>query len=105
MAPVPNQSRRLARAAWALSMCEETGKQPPAELDGEGARLVSEVAISWTRKYQFTIRRLGFDQQSAFHYECIFSLPTNEQPVPSCVLYVRFALVIPGDGKDPRLFL
>jgi Ca2+-binding EF-hand superfamily protein len=68
-----------------------------------GARLVSEVANAWTRKFQFTILQVGFDGQSAFHYECIFSTPSNGLPVPSCVLTVKFALVIPSFAADPRL--
>lgn len=103
MAPCTPAPRRLARAAWALGLAAESGCQPPAELDLEGVRLVSEVATSWTRKYQFTIVQHGFDQKSSLHYECIFSRPTNEQPVPMTVLSTRFALVLPGDGKDPRL--
>jgi len=103
MAPCTPAPRRLARAAWALGLAAESGCKPPAELDVEGVRLVSEVATSWTRKYQFTIVQLGFDQKSSLHYECIFSRPTNEQPVPMTVLSIRFALVLPGDGRDPRL--
>lgn len=79
-------------------------KEARRGLDAEGMRLVSEVAKSWTDKYQFMIAQLGFDNKSSFHYECIFSCPTQGFPVPSVVLSTKFALVIAGDGKDPRLF-
>lgn len=73
------------------------------ELNATGSRLVSEVATSWTRKFQFTILQVGFDGESAFHYECIFSKPNNGLPVPSCVVTCKFALAIPAFGAEPRL--
>jgi Ca2+-binding EF-hand superfamily protein len=104
------RTRRLARAGWSIVSPQSPSPEPQEnlplneELNILGAQLVSEIAASWTRKYKFTIMRLGYDGQSAFHYECIFSLPTNEVPVPSFVLSTRFALAIPGPGADPRLF-
>mmetsp|Transcript_28736 Transcript_28736/g.82203 ORF Transcript_28736/g.82203 Transcript_28736/m.82203 type:complete len:856 (+) Transcript_28736:66-2633(+) len=75
---------------------------PPPELEGVGARLVSEVASLWSSKYLHTIRHQGC-YDGAFHYECLFSCPTNEAPVPSFVICVRFALVAGSAAPRPRL--
>jgi len=109
MAATANRTRCLARAGWSIVSPKSRSPEPSEnaipseEFNGIGERLVAEVAASWTQKYMFTIKRLGYDGQCAFHYECIFSRPTNEVPVPSFVLSMRFALVIPGPGVDPRL--
>jgi len=110
MAPIgsPYPRRGLARAGWSIispSRSPEPEASPSFSLDHNalGAKLVSEIAASWTKKYIFTIRRLGSDGQGSFHYECIFSLPTNDLPVPMFVLSLRFALVVPSLGADPRL--
>jgi len=63
---------------------------------------VSEVASLWSSKYLHTIRKHG-SYDGAFHYECLFSCPTNEAPVPSVVIVVRFALVAGGSAARPRL--
>jgi Ca2+-binding EF-hand superfamily protein len=106
MAPRSDNSRRLARAGWSIV---STSPEPiesaiSPKLEAEGERLVSEVARSWTNIYLFTIVKLGFDGQSSFHYECIFSCPTTDKPVPGIILATRFAIVDPGAGADPRLF-
>jgi hypothetical protein len=107
MAPRSDTSRRLARAGWSIvSTSPEPIKSASIspKLEAEGERLVSEVASSWTNRYLFTIVKLGFDGQASFHYECIFSCPTTDKPVPSIILATRFAIVDPGAGADPRLF-
>lgn len=106
--PSPAYGRGLARAGWSVvrpaTAPAEVNSGPSPELDALGAQLVSQVAASWTSRYQFTIKSNGFDGQCAFHYECIFSCPTNETPVPSFVFSTRFALVVPSVGADPKLF-
>mmetsp|Transcript_10382 Transcript_10382/g.23459 ORF Transcript_10382/g.23459 Transcript_10382/m.23459 type:complete len:930 (-) Transcript_10382:109-2898(-) len=97
----------LARAGWSVL---STGSLPPMEpaldMEAVGRRIVDEVAQSWSRTYQHTIRPLGLHDGS-FHYECIFSLPTDGKPVPSKVLHTKFALLAPSvkEGNlQPRLF-
>jgi len=67
----------------------------------DGARLVDEVAGSWGKRFMHTIRRVGL-HEGAYHYECLFSRPVNDAPVPGMVVSVRFALL--QGGSRPRLF-
>jgi len=57
----------------------------------------------WSRKYIFTIRD-GDRRDGMHHFECLFSLPTNERPVPSIVIAVLFAFLPPVLDYGPRLF-
>jgi len=100
-----SSSRCLARAGWSVLSPTVRSPEPgpPKEFNALGAQLVSQVAASWTRTYKFTIMPRGFDGTSAFHYECIFSRPTNELPVPTFIASSRFALVVPSVGSDPKL--
>lgn len=97
--------RRLSRAGWSivssknLQHVTEVTKAPPPELEAEGERLVAEVASSWTSKFRFTIRRLGA-HGPAYYYECIFSCPTKEAPVPTTILSTKFALFVVPHAFD-----
>mmetsp|Transcript_68585 Transcript_68585/g.146779 ORF Transcript_68585/g.146779 Transcript_68585/m.146779 type:complete len:899 (-) Transcript_68585:75-2771(-) len=107
MAPSPPIGRTLSRAGWSVisSSTKElaTFPAPPVDLEDEGARLVGEVASSWSGRYLHTIRRRG-GREGAYHYEVLFSCPTDSVPVPSVVIAVRFALVCgPQPGAMPRL--
>lgn len=76
---------------------------PPASAEQEGKRLVGEVADSWSSRYIFHIRH-GGRKDGLYHYECLFSRPTDGKPVPSIVIAVFFAF-LPGVGsRAPRLF-
>eukprot|EP00928_Gymnodinium_smaydae_P062053 TRINITY_DN45999_c0_g1_i1.p1 TRINITY_DN45999_c0_g1~~TRINITY_DN45999_c0_g1_i1.p1 ORF type:complete len:829 (+),score=201.33 TRINITY_DN45999_c0_g1_i1:91-2577(+) len=92
---------QLPRAGWHILSSDQLAgaKPPPQELEAEGARLVVELARSWSSKYDHTIRSTGC-RDSAHHYECIFSQPLNEKPVPASVVYSRFALLVPPPSVD-----
>lgn len=112
MAPAPatpTRSRHLARAGWSIVSTKNllAPEALPLDLNDEGARLVAEVARCWTSRYHFYIEPLG-PYEGAFHYQCLFSCPTTELPVPSTILSTRFALVVPGAAEGgsavrPRL--
>jgi len=72
-------------------------------MEAEGKRIVGEVASSWSQKYIFMIRHGGFNE-GLWHYECLFSRPTNSQPVPKTMIAVLFAFLPPSAGQAPRLF-
>eukprot|EP00448_Togula_jolla_P019736 CAMPEP_0170574688 /NCGR_PEP_ID=MMETSP0224-20130122/3439_1 /TAXON_ID=285029 /ORGANISM="Togula jolla, Strain CCCM 725" /LENGTH=810 /DNA_ID=CAMNT_0010897373 /DNA_START=20 /DNA_END=2453 /DNA_ORIENTATION=+ len=107
MAPEPAnglERSHLARATWSLDSpgAWPEGSGPLPDLKAEGARLVSEVAASWSAHYIYTIQQLGEGDQ-CFLYECIFSRPTDAEPVPSVFVSVRFALAVPSPAERPRL--
>eukprot|EP00927_Polykrikos_kofoidii_P057227 TRINITY_DN51343_c0_g1_i1.p1 TRINITY_DN51343_c0_g1~~TRINITY_DN51343_c0_g1_i1.p1 ORF type:complete len:862 (+),score=179.37 TRINITY_DN51343_c0_g1_i1:231-2816(+) len=95
-----NQSRgMLSRAGWhVLKEGEMLDPSPPVNLDAEGARLVSEVASLWCRKYSYFVKSSGA-REGGYHFECVFSLPTVETPVPPVVVRTRFALVAPTNAS------
>lgn len=87
---------QLARAGWHILTPEQlaANRPPPSYLEAEGLRLVEELASLWSKVYSHTIRSAGYND-GGFHYECIFSRPLEELPVPRIVVYTRFALVSP----------
>lgn len=96
---------RLSRAGWNVISGSSLPGLPstPTDWRADGRRLIKEVASTWSRKYIFTVRD-GEYHDGMYHYECLFSLPTNERPVPSNVVAVLFAFLRPAQGNEPRLF-
>lgn len=93
----------LPRAGWHIISpegFEEASSYLTPDLEAEGERLVTEIASSWGGKYLHTIKPYG-PHEGAFHYQCIFSAPTPEVPVPVAVVSTFFALVVPAAVDDP----
>mmetsp|Transcript_70558 Transcript_70558/g.204601 ORF Transcript_70558/g.204601 Transcript_70558/m.204601 type:complete len:860 (+) Transcript_70558:3-2582(+) len=113
IANTPPLRGHLARTGWGVLSGSKLPGLPtppstpssrsPSSPEQEGKRLVSEVASSWSQKYIFHIR-YGGTREGRIHYECIFSRPTDDKPVPTMVVHVHF-MFIPGSGAQaPRLF-
>jgi len=102
---------------FSAGVLHETPDEGLDGLEAEGARLVTEVAESWTQQYQHTIRipsaltpparMLGDKQKGSYRYTCLFSRPEVDVPVPNDVLRVHFSLQPAQkteNGSMPRLF-
>jgi len=101
-----SQTGLLKRAGWSLlnsgSQASLKAPAPERQWEAEGLRLVREVASCWSEKYIFTIRNSG-PSEGAYHYECLFSRPTDDKPVPGIVVAVRFALIVLPTGAPSAL--
>jgi hypothetical protein len=100
------RSRRLERAGWQIAgsgLLGADAKPPAPELEAIGRDLVSELASSWSSKYSHHIRSQGA-HGGGYNYECVFSCPTEEKPVPGTVVRARFALMQPQHipEKQPK---
>eukprot|EP00929_Paragymnodinium_shiwhaense_P092562 TRINITY_DN5250_c0_g1_i1.p1 TRINITY_DN5250_c0_g1~~TRINITY_DN5250_c0_g1_i1.p1 ORF type:complete len:701 (-),score=186.50 TRINITY_DN5250_c0_g1_i1:348-2450(-) len=95
---------RLSRAGWHIMSAAQLAAppQPPLDLEAEGYRLIADLAKQWCGKYSHYIRQRGA-HGGAFHYECVFSRPTNEVPVPTTIVHLRFALLVPQADQMPHL--
>lgn len=102
---LPDRRRRLARAGWNVISSSSLAGLPRNEpnMEAEGKRLVKDVASRWSNKYIFHIRP-GGQHDGLYHYECLFSLPTQEKPVPSIVISVQFAFLPTINGNPAKLF-
>lgn len=92
---------QLPRAGW--KTLAAPAKTPPPELEADGQRLVATLAASWCERYDYNIRSTGYND-GGHHYECIFSRPQEELPVPNTIVRTRFCIVAPQAASDsPKL--